>query len=186
MVKKKKGKGFGKGTFIETKMVLSKAYQSLGVSGTGKTVSSFSHVLLHLFLLKRQFGKTKDRKGAGTFQRADDNQFTMTYEQLMAKPFNCTQPRVTRSFDELLEKGFISIADPGGAYEKHKAVYELVEDYLYWKPGDPPLRTRETDAKRGYQGQGLGVVKSNINTHARCTPTHTRTLHIPSVGHTHA
>jgi hypothetical protein len=104
----------------------------------------------------------------------------------MAKPFNCTQPRVTRSFDELLEKGFINIADPGGTYEKHKAVYELVDDYFYWKPGDTPIRTRKKDVKRGYQGQSLGAMENKNNTHGRCTPPHTRTLESPTAGHTHA
>ena len=184
MVNRNKRKGFGKGTFVETKMLLSKAYLSLGVRGSGRTVSSFSHILLTLFLLKRQYGRAKDRKGVNSMQRIDNNLFTMPYDQLRAEPFNCSQPRITRSIDELLEKGFIRIADSGGAYEKHKAIYELVDDYMSWQPGDPPVRVRESDAKRGYQGQGLGVVKNKYCTRQRCTPTHTPTLLTPCIGHT--
>ncbi len=178
-------KGYGRGTFIETVMMLSKAYQSLGVPRSAEIVSSFSHVLLDQFLLKRQFGKVPDRKNYKTHQRTDDNRFTMPYKKLQKPPFNCSQTRITRAFDELLEKGFINNVDPGGAYEKHKAVYELVEDWVNWKPGDPPIRKRKKDARRGFQGRKLGAVKNKNNTHGRCTPTHTRTLHTRSGGHTH-
>jgi hypothetical protein len=95
-----------------------------------------------------------------------------------------TQPKATRAIDELLAKGFIEIVEYGGAYEKHKSVYALIDDWMNWKVGDTPIRLRKRERQRGYQGKGLGSVKqktahTNVahpHTHERCTPpneTHT-------------
>ena len=107
---------------------------------------------------KRQFGEVKI-KGQKQRVRTDGNKFTFTYKELTGKPLNLTQPRATRGLDELLAKGFIEIIDPGGAYQKHKAVYGLADDWQYWRPGTPPIRERKKDVKRGFQGKGLGAVK---------------------------
>lgn len=173
MGKKKNKNGYGKGTFIETKMVLSPAYISLGQRGSCEYVSSASSLVLICLLLKRGFSKGRDRKGnEEQYKRSDDNRFTFTYKELTNKPLNLTQPRATRAIDELLAKGFIEIHDPGGLYEKHKAIYGLVDDWKRWRPGDPPIRKRERDIKRGYQGKGLGIVKKQIS-HTSTLPTDT-------------
>jgi len=31
----------------------------------------------------------------------------------------------------------------------------LVEDYRMWRPGCPPIRTRQRDVRRGYQGRKI-------------------------------
>jgi len=154
MEKKKKGNGYGKGTFIDTSMFLSKAYLHLGIKGTSPDTSHASHKMLLMFLGKRSFGKVRDRKGIqGKHLRTDENKFTLTYVEL--KSHGISQKSSTRGFDELLAKGFISIVDPGGAFEKHKAVYALEETYLLWDPIHKQVfYKRERDIRRGYQKAG--------------------------------
>lgn len=178
MGKKKNRNGYGKGSFIETKMVLSPAFISLGQRGSCEYVSSASNLVLICLLLKRGFSKGKDRKGIEKqYKRTDDNRFTFTYKELSNKPLNISQPRATRAIDELLAKGFIEIHDPGGMYEKHKAVYGLVDDWQGWRPGDQPIRRRERDIKRGWQGKKLGAVKQISHTSTLPTDTHVDVVH---------
>jgi hypothetical protein len=169
--------GYGKGTFIDTKMFLSKAFFSLGERGSAKYVSSVSAQLLICFLGKRQFGKVRDRNGNKKRIRIDENRFTFTYKELASKPHNLTIPRARRGLDELLAKGFIEIVDPGGAYEKHKAIYALVDDWKIWKPDDAPIRVRGKYEKRGFQGRGLGAVKKSLHTPTLPTHTHADVTH---------
>ena len=86
------------------------------------------------------------------------NELTMTYKELESSPFNFTRPRIVRALDELLAKGFITIVDAGGAYDKHKAVYALSDLWLQWTLGTKPFNKRIRDIKRGFQGQGKGAV----------------------------
>jgi len=148
---KKKSNGYGKGTFIETKMFLSPAFFQLGVKGGSPTVSSQSVKVLVMFLGKRQFGNGKDRKGNKISVRKDDNRFNMTYKELASHGIK--QTAGTRCIDELLAKGFIKVIDPGGAYDQHKAVYALIDEWQSWKLGDQPVSLRKKDVKRGYQGK---------------------------------
>ena len=152
---KRNGNGYGKGTFVETRMYLSKAFINLGQRGSSDTVSSYSIPMLMMFLGKRKFSTIKE-KGQKKQVRSDDNRFHLTYKELASH--GITQPAATRAIDELLAKGFVDIVEPGGAFDKHKTVYALVEDWMKWKPGDPPMRVRPKDVKRGFQGKGLGAV----------------------------
>jgi hypothetical protein len=145
----KKGNGYGKGTFIETCLILSPAFLSLGTKGSAPTVSSSSVNILMMLLGKRQFSIPYRPKGSKNYVRSDDNKFTLTYKELEARGIK--QGSATRGFDELLSKGFISIVDPGGTFEKHKAVYALEENYLSWREGQPPIFKRQHDVHRGFQ-----------------------------------
>ncbi len=156
--KKKKSNGYGKGTFVDTSMILSTAFLSLGVKGSTPVVSHASPKLLMMLLAKRQYERQKDRKGIERRVRVDDNRFVLTYveveshiDKITDRPI-ISRKSITRGIDELLAKGFIEIVDPGGCYEQHKAVYGLTDDYLLWQPGQV-IRTRERDIKRGYQGK---------------------------------
>jgi hypothetical protein len=100
---------------------------------------------------KRKFAKIPDRKGDKVQTRSDDNRFTLTYAELEKR--SISHQLAARAFDELLAKGFIEIIDPGGAFEKHKAVYGLTDEYLFWKPGDKPVRKRQRDVRRGWQNK---------------------------------
>lgn len=116
-----------------------------------------------MLLGKRQYER-KRRKAGGHKERRriDNNKFTLTYKEVLGygKRLNkqgewvkgiFTQPLVTRGIDELLAKGFISIARYGGAYDKDKQEYSLEDDWRNWEWGDPPIRTRKKDRKRGFQ-----------------------------------
>jgi len=175
--KKRKGNGYGKGTFIDSKIFLSPAFLSLGKRGTSGSVSTVSVQMLILLLGKRQFSKIKDRKSQWVRVRTDDNKFTLTYKEL--ESYGISQTQATRSFDELLAKGFIDIADPGRAFDKHKALYSLTDDYLNWRLGHQPIRARKQDRGRGYQGKGLGAVKI-ISTHVNDGHPHTRQRGTPT------
>ena len=168
--------GYGKGTFIESQMFLSPAFLSLGQPRSCEHVSSISVHILICLLAKRKFAERRGNKGK-IHERVDDNKFVFTYKEMTAPPLNFTQPRATRGLDELLAKGFIAIVDPGGAYEKHKALYGLVDDWQFWKPGAPPVRKRNQDAKKGFQGRGLGAVKKTQHTPTLPTHTHTDVAH---------
>ena len=59
-----------------------------------------------------------------------------------------------------IDLGFIDIAHQGGAFDKDKSLYSLVDDFRGWRPGDPPIRTRPKDVvRRGYQGENKNNVR---------------------------
>ncbi|MCP3933085.1 MAG: hypothetical protein GY705_28780 [Bacteroidetes bacterium] len=162
-MQKKKGNGYGKGTFVETKLTLSHAFIFLGIRGTSPIVSSYSKNLLMMLLGKRQFSTQKDRKSGHKKQvRSDDNCFTLTYKEL--ESHGIKKSSATRGFDELLAKGFISIVDQGGAYEKHKSVYALEDSYLRWNKIDKQIffQRNKRDVPRGFQ---------NLNSNSRINIT---------------
>lgn len=178
-----KRNGYGNGTFIETRMFLSEAYLSLGQPGSAPVISSVSVQILMMLLGKRQFSQAK-KGGKKIRERTDDNRFTLTYKEITSYGYrldrtgnrvkgNITQPRATRAIDELMAKGFIDIVEYGGAYEKHKSKYSLIDDWKNWKVGDAPVRLRERDIRRGFQGKRLGAANRDSCPHERCTPTHT-------------
>lgn len=146
---KKKGNGYGSGTFVEACLFLSPAFLSLGNKGTAPTVSNSSVKILIMLLGKRQYSNIKGSNGQKKITRTDENKFTLTYKELEARGIK--QGAATRGIDELLSKGFISIVDPGGAFDKHKAVYALENDYLLWREGHPPVSERVRGIHRGFQ-----------------------------------
>ena len=156
MARRKKGWGYGTWTRIETEMYTSKAWLSLGAT---------SIKILTLFLGKRRLTFPKSRKGEKGIMICENcGELTMTYKELESPPFNFTIPRISRAFGELLAKGFIETVDPGGAYNKHKAIYALSVLYRQWIPGKKPFNMRMRDAKRGFQGQGKGAVSKKQET----------------------
>jgi hypothetical protein len=163
--KKNKGNGYGAGTFIDTSMLLSSAFMSLGKKGTAPKVTSESIKMLLMLLLKRQFSKIKDQKsGHKKSIRADNNEFHLTYLELESR--GIPQKIATRGIDELLAKGFIKIVDPGGAFEKHKAVYALSDDFLLWQPGQI-ISERVRDILRGYQKSKISADVNDGHPHRR-------------------
>jgi hypothetical protein len=141
--------GFGKGTFVETDMFLSKAFITLGKRGTAPVTSWASQSILMMLLGKRSMRKTTDKKGSNKqYRPVNGNELSLTYKELESRGIN--QKSATRGFDELLAKGFITIVDKGGCFEKHKAVYGLSNKYNLWRPGTV-FETRKRDVHRGYQ-----------------------------------
>ena len=164
----KPGNGYGKGTFIDTSLFLSPAFLSLGVKGTAPSVSAASPKMLIMLLGKRRFPENKHKKINWKDARLDDNRFSLTYKELKAR--GIPQGMATRAFDELLAKGFIKIAHQGGAYDKDKNFYSLIDDYKRWRPGGAPIRSRSKDVvKRGYQG-----IKKTTSTYVNMGHPHAR------------
>ncbi len=170
---KKNGNGYGAGTWVDTKMILSHAFLSLGIRGSTPIVSHSSTKILLMLLAKRKFGAAPDRKGSKQPRtRTDGNRITLTYTEVESRVDKETgsplisRKSITRGIDELLAKGFIEIVDPGGCYEQHKAVYGLTDDYLLWQTGHV-IRTRERDVKRGYQGKQQAKTKNTADVNGR-------------------
>jgi len=169
----KKRNGYGKGTFVESRYLLSSAFLSLGVSGTSPTVSTCSVQMLMLFLLKRRYGIRPGKKSIRKeMVRVDENEFELTYAELSSH--GIIKTRAARGFSELLAKGFIEVKHRGGAYDTDKNLYSLSEAFVKWSPGDAPIQVRQSDIRRGFQGKGLGAVSSkNKLSHTPVIPTHT-------------
>jgi hypothetical protein len=141
--------GYGNGTYLKSDMFLTQAFLSLGKKGTAPVTSWASQSMLILFLGKRDFAKKADKKGGNKkYRLLNGNNLSLTYKELEA--CGISQKSATRGFDELLAKGFISVVDQGGMYDKHKAVYALSENYVLWEPGRV-FETRGRDVHRGFQ-----------------------------------
>ena len=127
------------GTFVERELFQSKSFISL--SGAAPQV-------LINFLGKRKFQKYKVNKQK-KYVCDNGNSIHFTYVEAQEK-LGITQPRFTRAIDDLLAKGFISVVKQGGAGEKDKSVYSLVEKWLLWTPGIVfEIRKRDI-VKRGF------------------------------------
>ena len=140
--------GYGRHTYFETEMAVSKAWLSL--NGTCKAI-------LVLCLLKRKMRFLK--KGA-KIPSLLEREFTMTYKELESPPHNFHRETIRRAFKVLIQRGFFEVAHQGGAYQKDKSIYKYSENWLFWQPGrDFPLNN--SDVHRGFQAQGLGAVSTH-------------------------
>ena len=112
------------GTWIEREMFESKAFLSL---------KGFAPQLLILILAKRQF-VTHGRSGRQKRVCTNCDKLNITYTEFNNR-YGITQPRMTRSIDQLLEKGFLSVVYPGGTYRQDKAIYSLSTNWMIWQSG---------------------------------------------------
>ena len=147
------------GTWVERELFNSKAFWAL---------KGAAPQLLIRFLGKRRSPQVKDKKGQKINTWVNLNSITMTYVELERlwyhewktyKPGEAkglTQPRITRSLDELLAKGFIEIINPGGAFKQDKAVYGLIDKWKTWTEGVIYAR-RPKNVHRGYQGRNKTI-----------------------------
>lgn len=111
--------GRGKGTFVERDLFESRAFIALrGVA---------PQMLIYL-MAKREFRQTKNTRIC-----VNSKDLKLSYVEL--KKLGITQPRATRGFDELLEKGFIEIEHSGGGCQKDQSIYSLSDQYLLWRKG---------------------------------------------------
>jgi len=163
---KKKSK-FPPGTWVERKLFMSRAFLEL---------TGFAAQLLILFLGKRDIGKDK--------KVLNKDSITMTYVELEnlyhrreANLKGCqlqeqknlasgiSRPRITRALEQLLAHGFIEIRHRGGAYQKDKTIYALIDDWQWWRPG-MVIRKREPDTRcRGYNSKKTKRAHENVPIH---------------------
>uniref|UniRef100_A0A6M3LTP4 Uncharacterized protein n=1 Tax=viral metagenome TaxID=1070528 RepID=A0A6M3LTP4_9ZZZZ len=131
-----------KGVYLSVELIESKAFHSL--TGTSK------EILLH-FLLKRTFAKKKIN---GKRPCTNHDRINFAYTEARKKGFS--QKRFTRSIDDLLAKGFISVVHPGGGFEKDKAVYSLLTEdgtsnkWALWHSGTVFERRQKDSIPRGF------------------------------------
>jgi hypothetical protein len=128
------------GTWLERDLFQSKAYLSL---------RGFAPQLLTLLLAKRQFS-TVGKKGHEKKICLNCDSLVLTYIEA-EKKYGITKPRLTRGYDELLAKGFLTCKHQGGAYKQDKSVYALSEQWRIWRPGSI-IEKREIDTvQRGFR-----------------------------------
>ncbi len=113
------------GTWIERELFESKAFLSL---------TGFAPQLLVLVFGRRQFKSHKLKKNRTKRECLNKNNINISYVEYK-ETYNITQPRLTRAIDQLLEKGFIYIINPGGGYKQDKAVYGLSDQWCLWQEG---------------------------------------------------
>lgn len=132
----------------------SEAFLSLGINEMKMLIALFD---VRVF---EKPSKAKDRKGAKRKPICTNLERLEAPYTTLEKKYKMNQQGIARAKDELLAKGFIKITHEGGLGKHDKAKYALVDDYLEWKPGMKPIRSRNRDVRRGYQGKGLGAVKN--------------------------
>jgi hypothetical protein len=142
------------GFYWERYVYQSEAFLSLGINAIKMLIALFD---IRIF---EKPSKARDKKGVRRKRICINLKRLEVPYRTLEKKYKMNQQGIVRAKDELLEKGFIKITHEGGLGEHDKAQYELVDDYLKWKPGMAPIRTRKRDVRRGYQGKGLGAVKN--------------------------
>ena len=128
------------GTWITREMSTSQAYCALSGSAKG---------MLVMFLLKRDMNKRHE-----VLNRQN---ITLTYKELenifgpdaFGRPQGLSRGSITRGIKDLLAKGFIEIVEQGGAYQKHKTIYGLTDDWKWWNSGTV-IRKKEKGRSSGH------------------------------------
>lgn len=108
------------GTWFPRELIMSPAYVDLPKVGL---------LVLSFVMLKRKMNNSHEC--------VNRNNITMTYKELEAG--GVARASVTRGITALVEKGFITIIKPGGAYKRDKAIYGLSELWKHWEKGDSPI-----------------------------------------------
>jgi hypothetical protein len=126
------------GTWVEKELWESKAFCSL---------QGFAPQLLLFFFGKRQF-QTYGRTGKQKRVCVNCPKINLTYVEM--KRYGITQPRITRAINQLLEKGFISVVNPGGGYNQDKAIYALIDKWRIWHPGTCFEKREKDSIARGF------------------------------------
>ena len=103
-----------------------------------------------LFLTKRRIAKT-GRKGHEKTICTNRDELEFTYAE--AEALGITKRQFTRAIDQLVKHGIISVAETGGAYQKHKSKYALIDNWRdYGTDNFKPGKSRKIDpVQRGYR-----------------------------------
>ena len=103
-----------------------------------------------LFLTKRRIEKF-GRKGKQKTVCTNNGKLEFTYAE--AKRHGITKRQFTRAVDQLVDRGLVSVEVTGGAYQKHKSKYALIDNWRDYGTGKfKPGKPREADLiQRGYR-----------------------------------
>lgn len=127
---------FQKGTFLETELLLSKAFLSMSKHG---------RMILIMLCLKCIKKKTK-AKNRSHYEIINNGELELSYVELKAHGFHKQQ--AARGFDDVISKGFVRLRERGGKGKKSYNKYELIEDWK--KYGTPEFKQRERKKSIGY------------------------------------
>ncbi len=125
------------------------------VSLSGKSTQVFM-----LFLTKRKMATIKPK---GQKKVICENCSILEFTYLEANRYGITRGQFTRAIDQLIEHGFLSVTETGGACKGDKSLYALIYNWRkYGKSSFEPGRAREPDpVQRGYRKpKELRAVKS--------------------------
>lgn len=136
------------GTWVERDLFESKAFMAL---------KGFAPQLLIILLGKRRF-TVIGKKGHEKRNCLNCGSIIFTYIEA-EKKYGVSKPRLTRAFDELLAKGFLTIKYQGGGYKQDKSIYGLVEKWRLWRPGMTLEQRKKELLQRGYRKPNK---KSNV------------------------
>jgi hypothetical protein len=108
-----------------------------------------------LFRCKCQFAKKNKRPGKrseGLMERILNNgEIEFTYIEARRK-YGISRGRFVRAIDELIEKGFLEITEPGGGVHKQKTLYGISERWRdYGTPSFRQASRPERDPKCGFR-----------------------------------
>lgn len=138
----------GRGTFVESEMVKSKAFRSFGKTSTPGLV-------LMDFLLKRKVAKQRHPKRNDCYHIINNGEIQYSYKE--AEDRGITRPAFRSAIDALMARGFINIAHHGAGGKKGDvSLYEISDEWRNWKEGDV-IFTRPKDTRKGV---GFALVHS--------------------------
>lgn len=138
------------GTYIEKEMYESKAFLSL---------TGFAPQLLILFLGKRFIKTRRNKKGKKIKYCSNCENIIFTYIEAKEK-YGITLKRFTKARDDLLERGFINIKNPGGSFKKDKTVYAMSDQWCLWQPGMAFEIRKKITIQKGFLNNPKSVAKT--------------------------
>lgn len=127
---------------IQRELLKSKAW--LKLTGTSTQVYM-------LFLCKRKFSRVP-RKKKKTYVCTNDKGLEFTYKEA-SKAYRITKRQFTKSVDQLVMFGFISVIYTGGGHQRDKSIYGLIENWQnFGQSNFKTGKSREIDpVQRGYR-----------------------------------
>jgi hypothetical protein len=77
----------------------------------------------------------------------------------LEKVYLISRSNIPPAIDQLLTRGFITIAHHGGTCKHDKSKYAWSNNWMLWKPGIIFAERPKDTVKRGYQGKRLGATE---------------------------
>jgi DNA-binding PadR family transcriptional regulator len=144
----KGGGAVSKGSVIVLEQLMAQSPVWLSLSGTAIKV-------YHLFRCKCRVAKRSRRpakRSEGLMERILNNgEIEFTYKEA-EQQYGITRGRFVRAIDELIEKGFLDITEPGGGVHKLKTLYAISERWRdYGTSAFQKARRPERSIKCGFR-----------------------------------
>jgi hypothetical protein len=136
----------GKRLLLSSDIIESLAWRELLSKGSAAAM----HVYLMIFFKQHRARVSGKKSKKLEYAVINGKELTCPYIEA-EKKYGITQPRLTRAIDELLSKGFITIAHQGGARKHDMTKYALSENYLQWKTGEVLGKRIDDSVERGFR-----------------------------------